>query len=343
MQIKRIIHLSLLLTVMLSTSCSREHLYYETVSRDKVKVNIDWSETAFDPGSRDYDDDNRLNGVTIFAFDATTHQLIEELPPDPNWQSTELRLAPGTYDLLLINDSRVELLGIVFDLNKSFYNFTVSTKGDTVYTDQPDYLAVSTVKGVSFKPMQTEYYHDMPEGYYRDYISQELTTVQKAVTKRINVNVLVRGMNYCKGMKPSYITGLSKSVNLVTRKAGYEETVYAINLVNREFRNNTYTEATLTQSFNCFGFNEGKFNAGTKFELTMNFVLVDNSIHTVKADITEQFKEWYEEHSLDVDLDLDINVAIEVELPPVHEAPSEGDGLDAETIPWNDIIQNIVL
>lgn len=343
MEIKKAIHLSFWLVVMMSTSCSREHLFYESVSRDKVKLNIDWSETAFEPGSRDYDDDNHLNGVTIFAFDAKTHQLVEERPPNPNWQSPELALSPGTYDLILINDSRAELHGIVFDMSQSFINFNVSTLGDTVFTDQPDYLAVSAVKGVSFQPAQTEYHHDMPDNYYRDYISQEFTAIQKAVTKRINVTVLVKGMNYCKGMMPSYITGLAKSVNLATRKTSEEETVYAINLINREFRNDTYTEATLTQSFRCFGFNEKKFQKGTKFELTINFVLVDNSIHTVKTDITEQFKDWYEKHSIDVDLNLDINVNMEVELPEVQEEPKEGEGLDAETIPWNDIIQNIVL
>ena len=101
----------------------------------------------------------------------------------------------------------------------------------------------------------------------------------------------------------------------------------------------------LTQSFNCFGFNEKKIGTDDKFELTINFVLVDNTVHTVKADVTEQFEEWYEEHKGDVglDLDLDIDVAMEVELPPAVENPEDVEGLEAETIPWNDIIQEIIL
>ena len=185
----------------------------------------------------------------------------------------------------------------------------------------------------------------MPEGYYRDYIVQKISTVQKAVTKRINVKVYVKGMNYCKGMQRSYITGLAKSVNLVTRQPGKEETVYGFNLVNREFRSSDYTEALLTESFNCFGFNEKKIGKDDKFELTINFVLVDNSVHRVTADVTEQFEEWYEEHKVDIgiDLDLDIDVNMEVDLPPAVENPEDVEGLAPETVPWNDIIQDIIL
>ena len=270
---------------------------------------------------------------------------MKELPPDANWQSPVVRLAPGTYDMILINDSREELPSIRFDMEVPFEEFSAYTHADTVYANQPEYLAVSAVRNISFHPEKTEYYHDMPEGYYRDYIAQKISTVQKAVTKRINVKVYVKGMNYCKGMQRSYITGLAKSVNLVTRKPSKEEAVYGFNLVNREFRSSDYTEAVLTQSLNCFGFNEAKFGAGDKFELIINFVLVDNSVHTVTADVTEQFEQWYEEHKIDLnlDLDLDIDVDIEVELPPTVEDPEEAGGMVPETIPWNDIVQDIIL
>ena len=74
-------------------------------------------------------------------------------------------------------------------------------------------------------------------------------------------------------------------------------------------------------------------------------MLVDNTVHSVRADVTEQFEEWYEEHKIDVglDLDLDIDVAMDVELPPAVENPEDVEGLAPETVPWNDIIQNIIL
>ena len=331
--------------MMTLMSCERDHLYYQTVSRDKVQFDIDWSKTNFAPDSKGYNEDNKLNGVTILAFDSATHKLVTELPPDANWQSPVVRLAPGTYDMILFNDSREELPSIRFDMESPFEEFSAYTNADTIYTDQPEYLAVSAVRNVSFHPEKTEYYHDMPEGYYRDYIAQKISTVQKAVTKRINVKVYVKGMNYCKGMQRSYITGLAKSVNLVTRQPSKEEAVYGFNLVNREFRSSDYTEAVLTESFNCFGFNEKKRGKDDKFELTINFVLVDNSVHTVTADVTEQFEEWYEEHKVDIgiDLDLDIDVNMEVDLPPAVENPEDVEGLAPETVPWNDIIQDIIL
>ena len=345
MNVSRYIHILFALVLMMQVSCSRDHLYYETVSRERVKLNIDWSKTAFETGSKDYDDGNRLNGVTIFAFDSGQRHLATELPPDPEYNSPIIRLEPGKYDLVLINDSRAELPAIKFDTELPFDEFCAYVDADTVYTEHPDYLAVSAVKNVCFQPMRSDYYYDMPNNYYIDYVGQEINTVQYAVTKKINIKVYVKGMNYCKGMQASYITGLAKSVNLVTRKPGTEEAVYAFNLINREFRSSDYTEALLTQSFNSFGFNGEKLESGMQFQLTLNFVLVDNTVHTVATDVTEQFEEWFAEHSIDLGLDLDLNIdiALEVELPPAVEDPSDAGGMVPETAPWNDIIQEITL
>ena len=333
------------LAFMMVMSCSRDHLYYESFSRDCVQLNIDWSHTAFSEDSKGYDDNNQLNGVTVFAFDCSNHGQMYEQPPDANWQSPRLKLSPGTYDLIVINDSRAELPAINFSIGQAFDDFKAYIAVDTVYTEYPDYLAVSAVRNVQFLPPMSNYHYDMPDDYYKDIVTQEISTVQKAVTKKVNIRVYVKGMNYCKGMQPSFITGLAKSVNLATRKTGKDETVYAFNLINREFRNGSYTEAMLTQSFNSFGFSDENLKEGTRFELTLNFVLIDNSVHTVKTDVTQQFEDWLKEHSIDLglDLDLDIDVAMEVELPPTVEDPKETGGMAPETVPWNDIIQNIVL
>ena len=333
------------LAFMMLMSCSRDHLYYESFSRDCVQLNIDWSHTAFSEDSKGYDDNNQLNGVTVFAFDCSNHGQMYEQPPDANWQSPRLKLSPGTYDLIVINDSRAELPAINFSIGQAFDDFKAYIAVDTVYTEYPDYLAVSAVRNVQFLPPMSNYHYDMPDDYYKDIVTQEISTVQKAVTKKVNIRVYVKGMNYCKGMQPSFITGLAKSVNLATRKTGKDETVYAFNLINREFRNGSYTEAMLTQSFNSFGFSDENLKEGTRFELTLNFVLIDNSVHTVKTDVTQQFEDWLKEHSIDLglDLDLDIDVAMEVELPPTVEDPKETGGMAPETVPWNDIIQNIVL
>ncbi len=349
MNVRNNLHIIMVLVMMALVSCARDHLYYETRGRDQVRFNIDWSKTAFSPDSRDYDDDNKLNGVTIFAFDSATHRLVTELPPDPDWHAPVVRLDAGTYDMILINDSRAELPAIRFDTEAPFADFRAYLDADTVYTDYPDYLAVSTVRNVRFLSEQKDYYYDMPDSYYLDAVKQEINTVQRVVTKKVNVRVYVKGMNYCKGMQASFMTGLVKSVNLSTRKPGTEETVYAFNLVNREFRSSDHTEALLTQAFNTFGFNEERLKEGTKFELTLNFVLVDNSIHTVTTDVTHQFEEWLKARSIDLDLgldfdlDLDIDIALEVELPPAVEAPDDVEGMAPETVPWNDITQIIEL
>lgn len=332
---------------MMLMSCSRDHLYYETVERSNVRLNIDWSQTAFSPANGGYDTGNQLNGVTIFAFDASTHRLMKELPPDPNWQSPVLNLDPGTYSMILINDSRAELPAIRFSPEQGFDGCQAYVDTDTVYTEYPDYLTASAVSDVEILSLQKNYHHDMPDDYYLDMVTRQVNTVQRAVTKKVNIKVAVKGMNYCKGMQPSFITGLAKSVNLATRRAGKETSVYAFNLVNRQYRDSEHTEALLTQSFNSFGFSEENLKAGAEFKLTLNFVLVDNTVHSVTTDVTPQFEKWYEEHQVDVglDLDLDIDVAMEVELPPaVPPSPEDGEkGLVPETIPWNDYIQNITL
>lgn len=329
--------------IVMLLSCSRDHLFYEAVSRNQVQLNIDWSQTAFSQDSRNFDSRNPLNGVTIFAFDSATHRLATELPPDANWQSPLLRLSPGTYDLIVINDSRAELPTINFDTSRPFEDFSASVDVDTVYSEYPDYLTVSSVRNVSFSLYNIDYFYDRPDEYLHDLVTQEISTVQHSVTKKINLRVLVKGINYCRGMQPSFMTGLSKSVNLATETPDSQNVVFAFNLINREYRNSEFTEALLTQSFNCFSFNENNLKQGTKFELTLKFVLVDNSIYTVNADVTPQFEKWLEQHTIDCDLDLDIDVDLEVTLPPTEPATPDAEGMVPETIPWNDITQNIIL
>lgn len=329
--------------IVMLLSCSRDHLFYEAVSRNQVQLNIDWSQTAFSQDSRNFDSRNPLNGVTIFAFDSATHRLATELPPDANWQSPLLRLSPGTYDLIVINDSRAELPTINFDTSRPFEDFSASVDVDTVYSEYPDYLTVSSVRNVSFSLYNIDYFYDRPDEYLHDLVTQEISTVQHSVTKKINLRVLVKGINYCRGMQPSFMTGLSKSVNLATETPDSQNVVFAFNLINREYRNSEFTKALLTQSFNCFSFNENNLKQGTKFELTLKFVLVDNSIYTVNADVTPQFEKWLEQHTIDCNLDLDIDVDLEVTLPPTEPATPDAEGMVPETIPWNDITQNIIL
>ena len=329
--------------IVMLLSCSRDHLFYEAVSRNQVQLNIDWSQTSFSQDSRNFDSRNPLNGVTIFAFDSATHRLATELPPDANWQSPLLRLSPGTYDLIVINDSRAELPTINFDTSRPFEDFNASVDVDTVYSEYPDYLTVSSVRNVSFSLYNIDYFYDRPDEYLHDLVTQEISTVQHSVTKKINLRVLVKGINYCRGMQPSFMTGLSKSVNLATETPDSQNVVFAFNLINREYRNSEFTKALLTQSFNCFSFNENNLKQGTKFELTLKFVLVDNSIYTVNADVTPQFEKWLEQHTIDCNLDLDIDVDLEVTLPPTEPATPDAEGMVPETIPWNDITQNIIL
>ena len=329
--------------IVMLLSCSRDHLFYEAVSRNQVQLNIDWSKTAFFRDNLNSDSRIQLNGVTIFAFDSATHRLATELPPDANWQSPLLRLSPGTYDLIVINDSRAELPTIAFDTSLPFDDFSVGIDADTVFSQYPDYLTVSSVRNVSFSLYNIDYFYDRPDEYLHDLVTQEISTVQHSVTKNINLRVLVKGINYCRGMQPSFMTGLSKSVNLATETPDSQNVVFAFNLINREYRNSEFTEALLTQSFNCFSFNENNLKQGTKFELTLKFVLVDNSIYTVNADVTPQFEKWLEQHTIDCDLDLDIDVDLEVTLPPTEPATPDAEGMVPETIPWNDITQNIIL
>lgn len=343
MKVRSISHIIAGVVVLMLLSCSRDHLYYEAVSRNQVQLNIDWSQTAFSQDSRNFDSRNPLNGVTIFAFDSATHRLATELPPDANWQSPLLRLSPGTYDLIVINDSRAELPTINFDTSRPFEDFSASVDVDTVYSEYPNYLTVSSVRNVSFSLYNIDYFYDRPDEYLHDLVTQEISTVQHSVTKKINLRVLVKGINYCRGMQPSFMTGLSKSVNLATETPESQNVVFAFNLINSEYRNSEFTKALLTQSFNCFSFNENNLKQGTKFELTLKFVLVDNSIYTVNADVTPQFEKWLEQHTIDCNLDLDIDVDLEVTLPPTEPATPDAEGMVPETIPWNDITQNIIL
>lgn len=55
MKVRSISHIIAGVVVLMLLSCSRDHLYYEAVSRNQVQLNIDWSQTAFSQDSRNFD------------------------------------------------------------------------------------------------------------------------------------------------------------------------------------------------------------------------------------------------------------------------------------------------
>lgn len=336
--------------VLAYASCCRDHLYYETSLQPNVQLNIDWSRTAFSPSHPSYDPDNPLNGVSIFAYDAATQRLVAEFPPDANWSTPQLRLAPGTYDLVIINDSRYELPTINFSTELPFEDFVASITPDSpglVSSSYPEYLTSAAVRNVTVKPVEEVYEYYRPDASHNSYVMQEIDVVERAVTKRINIKVNVNGINYCKRMLPSYMTGLSMAANLVTRLPEREKVTYAFNLNNRQFKNSTRTEAVLSQTFNSFSFNEDNLREGTRFDITLNFLLVNNETYTVTADVTPQLEKWLEEHTIDCDLDLDIDITLDVTLPAVEPAepdpPQPQGGMNPDTDPWNDIKQDVIL
>ena len=335
--------------VLAYASCSRDHLYYETSLQPNVQLNIDWSQTAFSPSHSSYDPDNPLNGVTIFAYDAATQRLVAEFPPDADWSTPRLRLAPGTYDLVIINDSRYELPTINFSTELPFGDFVASITPDSpglVSSSYPGYLTSAAVRDVTVKPVEEVYEYYRPDASSGSYVMQEIDVVERAVTKRINIKVNVNGINYCKRMLPSHMTGLSMAANLVTRLPEREKVTYALNLNNRQFKNSTRTEAVLSQTFNSFSFNEDNLREGTRFDITLNFLLVNDKTYTVTADVTPQLEKWLEEHTIDCDLDLDIDITFDVTLPTVEpdepDPPSQG-GMEPDTDPWNDMTQDIIM
>ena len=153
MNAKNITHIIFFGVVMMLCSCARDHLYYDAKSRNLVQLNIDWSQTAFWEENAKYNRDNPINGVTVFAFDSETHQFAKELPPDANWHSPRINLDPGTYNLIVINDSRVELPNINLNTEQNFEDFSAYIAADTVFNNEyPDYLTVSSVLNVLFEP-----------------------------------------------------------------------------------------------------------------------------------------------------------------------------------------------
>ena len=293
--------------VLAYASCSRDHLYYETSLQPNVQLNIDWSRTAFSP-------------------------------------------SPPTYDLVIINDSRYELPTINFSTELPFEDFVASITPDSpglVSSSYPGLLTSAAVRNVTVKPVEEVYEYYRPDASHNSYVMQEIDVVERAVTKRINIKVNVNGINYCKRMLPSYMTGLSMAANLVTRLPEREKVTYAFNLNNRQFKNSTRTEAVLLQTFNSFSFNEDNLREGTRFDITLNFLLVNDETYTVTADVTPQLEKWLEEHTIDCDLDLDIDITFDVTLPAVEpvepDPPQPQGGMNPDTDPWNDIKQDVIL
>lgn len=333
----------LLLTALflLSTSCTRDHLYYASSNTATVLVEPDWSQSGLKP-----------NGVSVYAFNEKDGSLYKRFPPVSAQNKCYIKLPEGEFTLVVMNDTPEEFggrinfvgednlmtfkaIGVKDEERSQKFQEHLSAKaeaGDYCITE-PDTLAVAVVRGVKVKPEQIDYYYDMPQS---DINGEEAIIVParpENIISQVNIAAHVKGLKYARGTTLSFLRGVAAGHSIGQEENTMERASQAFILNSREFDPGSDSDGTIKASFLSFGLvGDGKLDS--QYFLDINFVLVNGESFPMRFDVTDLI-----EVDVSLSLKLTLNMAMEIELPEV--VGEDTGGFNTDINEWEDEVVDI--
>lgn len=339
--------ISLIITVLISMltfiSCSRDHLYLASSDTAQVNLVIDWNKAGISP-----------NGATVFAYneDGT---LYRQFAPFSNPNMGTIYLPYGHYKLIVMNDTPDELSeSMTFTGKENLSTFRVVGKTNTGNSSAiragtrsnddrlmviPDTLAVGYATDVIINEFKKEYFYERPdndEGIFK--LDSTIVITPERVTCATTIKIHVTGLKYAKGSIMSYLSGTSGGYSVGLGEYSPESVSYGFILNNRTFDPGSTTDGTISATINAFGLIETIENGTAKYELTINFVLVNGEVYTMTYDVTNQI-----DVSLDVQVQLGLELNLDISLPEVvgGDDDNNDNGFMTDVSIWDDIVENI--
>lgn len=165
--------LTILFALLSVAGCKRDHLYYATLNKAVVRLNIDWSVSKFSP-----------NGVTVYVYDSNGDRYGSPVLSS-NIEQVNMTLPADTYTIVVHNNSCSEFANVEFvDTNKLSTFMVRSLEWDHPYyesdTDEfvalePEDIVSATVRNVVVTGDVAKYHYDMPD--LAEYTSSEVIEV----------------------------------------------------------------------------------------------------------------------------------------------------------------------
>lgn len=326
-----------LLLILMSTSCKRDHVYYEGSNTATVIVSPDWSASGVHP-----------NGVTVYAYNSSDGSLYKRFPPVSAQGNCVIHLSQGDYTLVVMNDTPEEFAGrleIVGEDNLATLQARAVLDNNNCIVE-PDTLAVARYDMLHISQKHLDYYWDKPDKNSSPDDALTVTVKPKAAISEVNIKVHVKGLKYARGTTVSYLRGMAAGYMIGAEKNSREEGTHAFILNHRVFDPGSDTDGTITAKLLSFGLpgstaNEtgvgksGNSAEGNKYYLEINFVLINGEAYPLSFDVSNQINT-----DVSLNLQLSLNLDLEIELPEVI-GDDNGGGFDTEVSDWEDEIIDI--
>ncbi len=350
----KVVIVLLMLVSAVMISCDRRPLevYYPETAR--IRIDVDWMKEF----------GQMPTGMSLYFYPIEGGSPRTFLTNDV--KSTYVDLTPGTYKVVIFNQSVDEFGSMGFRDPSDYTNFRAIARplttyqaedwdAGTTYVRDPEAIGVALDTITITEEMLEEQlvftdYRNRDKSHAvetTDYIYYE---TPEPMTTKLTVNVHVRGLEYVNALKGN-ITGLADGFYLsqVWRHEDpgtlYLETWRVRDKTRAEA--DTITDGYLTTNIATFGLRHGKELLSNRVEkdneLKLCFTLIDGSKKTYTFDVGRMIHYQngedidgtaiYKRHAV---IELDLTIVDLIEIPWVKGRGDGGSGFDAEVEPWED-------
>lgn len=315
-----------ILILLLLAGCDRRDLTYYTEA--EIELTADWNAAGLDEAEQ-------TSGATAIFYpqDGSAPKVV----PMGDRSRKTVRLREGRYDVILFNRSFNDFSGIAFRGEDSYHTLEAYAVSPT---EAPDELAADRIENFEVTSGMLGNYSpgvasrgNKSTPAISDGDACHLYFTPRKLTRKITAEIHVKGLNNVRTATCT-LGGITSSVFLATGTVSGSTVTQTFQLGNPSFLPNSFTEGTLSTTFNVFDFDESQSH-----EVHFEALLVDGKT-TFKEDLTISKIEQGEDNNGNINITIELKT--ETDVPDVKPEDGSGSGFDVEVGGWGDDVNTDV-
>lgn len=328
------------LSFFLLASCVHREFDFEITDygTTAVHVNVDWSEL---------ERHEKPSGMTLMFYPASEETELETMKHLSSITGqAKLRLPPGSYDIVVFNQSEDEFGSFSFhdmdDRDKARIEadvFTsrwyVSRSEEEITAHHPEWLAVAEETGITVaEDTSSDLEEIMRHGYTstRSTLIAEMTPENIVCEKTVRINIKnIYNLRSARGG----ISGLAGGIQLKGKRRLDTKVTHLVEEWTKTLDNVNPNDGSIETSFTCFGLPESHSGAAGENVLSVSFLLVDNkTVVDYSFHIGDCIHKGMTEETINIEFD---DFGNPIVLPDVKPEGGGAGGFNSEVDPWEDI------
>lgn len=328
------------LSLIISTSCVHREFDVEITDygTTAVHVNVNWSEL---------ERHEKPSGMTLMFYPASDETELETVKClSPTTGQAKLRLYPGSYDIVVFNQSEDEFGTFSFhdmeDRDKARIKATcftsrwyVSRSEEEITAHHPEWLAVAEETGVTvYEDTSSDLEEIMRHGYSgtRSTLIAEMTPENIVCKKTVKINIKnIYNLRSARGG----ISGLSGGLQLKGKRRLDTRVTHLVEEWTKTLDTVNPNDGSIETSFTCFGLPESHSGTAGENVLYVSFLLVDNkTVVDYSFHIGDSIHKEKTEETINIEFD---DFGNPIVLPDVKQEGGSASGFNSDVTPWEDI------